>query len=76
MVPDSDVTDQKILHRRVHLGHCARGVGQSQWIPDKALGVGCARWAVHTVHAFVDEFVDAVGSAADLRDMSMYDEQP
>jgi len=31
---------------------------------------------VHTVHAFVDEFVDAVGSAADFRDLSMYDEQP
>ena len=45
-------------------------------VPDKALGVGCARWALHTVHAFVDEFVDAVGSAADFRDMSMYDEQP
>ena len=45
-------------------------------VPDKALGVGCARWAVHTVHAFVDEFADAVGSGADFPYMSMYDEQP
>jgi len=30
---------------------------------------------VHTVHEFVDEFVDAVGSAADFRDLSMYDER-
>jgi hypothetical protein len=45
-------------------------------VPDKALCVGCARWAVHTVHAFVDEFVDAVGSAAAFRYMSRYDEQP
>ena len=66
------MTDQKLLRRRAHLGHCARGVGQSQWFPDMALGAGCARWAAHTVHAFVD----AVGCAADFRDMSMYDEQP
>jgi hypothetical protein len=44
--------------------------------PDKALDTGCARWAVQTVRAFVDEFVDEVGCAADFRDLSMYDEQP
>jgi hypothetical protein len=46
------------------------------WFPDRALGVGCARWAVQTVRAFVDGFVDAVGCAADFRDLSMYEEQP
>ena len=46
------------------------------WFPDKALGAGCVRWAVQTVRAFVDEFVDAIGCAADFWDLSMYDEQP
>jgi hypothetical protein len=46
------------------------------WFPDKALGAGCAGWAVQTVRAFVDEFVDAICCAADFRNLSMYDEQP
>jgi hypothetical protein len=31
---------------------------------------------VQTVRALVDEFVDAVGCAADFRDLIRYDEQP
>ena len=46
------------------------------WFPDKALGAGCARWAVQTVRAFVDEFVAAVGCMADYQDFARYGEQP
>jgi hypothetical protein len=46
------------------------------WFPDKALGAGCASWAVRTVREFVDEFVAAVGCWADYRDLSPYGEQP
>jgi hypothetical protein len=31
------------------------------WFPDEALGAGCSTWAVKTVRAFADEFVNALG---------------
>jgi hypothetical protein len=46
------------------------------WFPDKALGAGCASWALRTVRAFVDEFVTAVGCRADYQDLSLFGEQP
>ena len=45
-------------------------------VPDRALGAGCARWAVQTVRAFVDEFVAAMGCRADYRDFIPYGVQP
>jgi hypothetical protein len=46
------------------------------WFPDRALGAGCARSAVQTVRAFVDEFVAAMGCRADYRDFTPYGVQP
>jgi hypothetical protein len=46
------------------------------WFPDKALGAGCARWAVQTVRAFVDEFVTAMGCRADYQIPGLLGEQP
>jgi hypothetical protein len=46
------------------------------WFPDRALGAGCARWAVQTVRAFVDEFVAAMGCRADYGNFTPYGEQP
>jgi hypothetical protein len=67
----------KVEDARVRITENALTAGANNpWFPDKALGAGCARWAVQTVRAFVDEFVDAVGWAARYRDLSMYDEQP
>jgi hypothetical protein len=67
----------KVEDARARIAENALMAGSNNpWFPDKALGAGCARWAVQTVRAFVDEFVDAVGCAADYRDLSMYDEQP
>ena len=67
----------KVEDARARIAENALMAGSNNpWFPDKALGAGCARWAVLTVRAFVDEFVDAVGCAADCRDLSWYDEQP
>ena len=49
---------------------------KNTWFPDKALGADCARWAVKTVRAFVDEFVDTVGCRANYRDLGPLGEQP
>jgi hypothetical protein len=46
------------------------------WFADRALGAGCARWAVQTMRAFVDEFVSAVACRADYRDFTLYGEEP
>lgn len=46
------------------------------WFPERALGAGCARWAVQTMRVYVDEFVEVVGCPADYQDLTHYDEQP
>jgi hypothetical protein len=66
----------KVEDARVRITENALMAGaDNPWSTDKALGAGCARWAVDTVRAFVDEFVAAMGCRADYSDLSMYDEQ-
>jgi hypothetical protein len=50
-----------------------RGQG-NVWFPDHALGAGCARWAIDSVRAFADEWMERLNLEPVYR--SVDDHQP
>ncbi|MFB9384360.1 hypothetical protein ACFFTK_14565, partial [Pseudonocardia petroleophila] len=56
---------------------CALMAGSGNaWFPDRALGAGCAQWAVSSALAFADHFVETLGVEPNYRIVQHPDEPP
>jgi hypothetical protein len=72
---DSPHTLQAKLENRFEPNALIAGSGNA-WFPDKALGAGCAKWAVATARAFADDFVGAFAYEPNYRKVALLLDPP
>lgn len=72
---DSPHALQAKLERRFQPNALMTGSGNA-WFPDKALGAGCAEWAVATARAFADDFVDTFAYEPNYRKVELLLDPP